>query len=493
MILSCGVCLPALALGWIYERQNELPPAPVQTEEVSPANNAFDVLMQAIPLASAPLASRSVKGVCNSSGTEVDRECACNQWKFPLPYTPGYKRVFPLSRKTAFLQTNASALKAWRASLSLPLYVPDHLPRAQERVWRRGCRLFGVLTRIQARACWQRGDNDGALDWLLAWHRDLCRQTVSFYNGRPHPVAFTSYGYWVGDGYLRQEVGDELTRLMPYLNAAQLRRASLGLESNRALIPSRVAVAQISRKKWMARLYRACATNDLRVLDVETPSGLGSSILATRFRWANKRAGLSRIDRRWKQVIEQEKQPLPPIENQAPEDSLEEGDVFRLADAHPSQYRRRSDAQSNAREVVLLTAMAVHSFALEHRRNPRTLNELVPRFLRKIHADPCAEPRSLRYSPAPKTYIGLSQAKPIRALRLPPNAVPGVEGPSGSSGFYQFRISRTLPFLLYSVGENGHDEGGMNFEAAPRVHQSSSFYSGCDDILAPVEWFQIPK
>ena len=191
IVLSCGVCLPGLLLGWIYERQNELPPAPPMVEEVPPANNAFDVLMATLPLVTRPRYAKWVGGTCKPIGVFADREFGCSA--SIQPYTSQYNRAFPLGNKLVVLRANQGALKTWRTSFALPLYVPDDLPIAKRMLWRR-CQMFDVLARTQARACWQRGDNDGALEWLLMWHRDVCRQTMSFYNGRNHPVA--PYHLW---------------------------------------------------------------------------------------------------------------------------------------------------------------------------------------------------------------------------------------------------------------------------------------------------------
>ncbi len=488
--VSCGVCLPGLLLGWIYEHQNELPPAPVIELEVPPANNAFDVLMATLPSLTKPAVARWVKGGCKATGAEVDREFACGV--LMQPYTPQYNRAFPLKNKLAYLRANRSALKTWRASLSLPLYVSDDLPLAQKRLWRRQG-AFAVLARTQARACWQQGDNDSALGWLLAWHRDLCRQTLSFYNGRNHPVTLDSLR---NSDYSRREVGDELKWLMPFLNATQLRRASLELQRNRSLIPSRAEAAREGKKKWMPRVYRACAANNFKGFDVEFSVSWVDSLWKQRFRWANKKAGFARIEKQWDWSIAGEEAPLQTTDHQiAPQPNLEENDPFRLLQPYLSNLQRVSAASSDASELVLITAMAARSFALEHGHNPRNLDELVPIYLQEVEADPFNAPHPLQYSPKPKTFTTVGLLKPLYTLPLPKNAMAVPPPPFGNvagqrivTGYSPVSLSRIVPFLLYSVGANGHEDGGL-YEGV----SLQPIGTGKDDIVAQPEWFKLPK
>ena len=486
--ISCGVCLPGLLLGWIYERQNELPPTPAIVAEVPPANNAFDVLMGAIPLVARPRRPSYSSAGCKSTGVVVDREFDCGSWK--LPYTPQYNRDYPLKNKRAFLQANANVLKLWRASLSLPMYVPDGLPRGKQRLWRQSS-VFDVLVRTQARACWQQGDNDGALDWLLLWHRDLCRQTLSFYNGRAHPVPLELL---LSTDDSRREVGDELKWLLPFLNAAQLQRASLRLQQNRMLVPSRAEAAKEGKRRWMTRVYRACATNSFKGFDANSEVSWVKSVWMQRFRWANKKAGFTRIEKQWDWIIAGEEAPLQTTETQTvTQPDFEGNDPFRLVEPWRSNLRRVPAASGDASELVLLTAMAVRSFALEHGRNPRDLKELVPRYLHKVEVDPFAPKQPLRYSPKPKSYSQLQWGNPIYTLPLPKDAIAFPSGafPPNTKpivGYHTFRLTQKLPFVLYSVGKNGRDDGGLYDGGPPQP-----VGPGKDDIVATPEWFKLPK
>lgn len=494
--LSCGVCLPGLLLGWIYERQNELPPAPTVVAEVPPANNAFDVLMSALTITTAsPRPAVTVSGSCTSSG--VDREFTCGAlYSQPQPYTPQYNRAFPLNQKTAYLQQNQSALKLWRSSLNLPLYIPHEIPQPQRHLWFTKSEALEVAIRTQARACWQRRDNNGALGWILNHHRAICRRTVSFYNGNNHPVGISSLKYYSRQ---RQEVLNELQGLMPYLSAAQLRLAALSLQHDCALLPSTVASFDVTRRRFLSRAYRICAANDLRLaFDEQHPEQVEvGQWKQMKFHWMNKRNLLKRVNRLWDWSLSQAKLPVnqQTFGGQFPDDLRIELDDT-LADLTPYNTNNpdfSEIAHVDANEVVLLSAMAARAFQLEQRRNPLSLNELVPRYLQRVEADPFDTSHSLQYEPKPKTYTTVEIDKPIYTLPLPKNAVaipPGsnVAGQKTVTGYSTIRTSRTLPFLLYSVGTNGKDEGGMNFKNA-----FPSSPSSVDDVLAPPEWFQKPK
>ena len=266
---------------------------------------------------------------------------------------------------------------------------------------------------------------------------------------------------------------------MPWLNQSQLRRASLQLQRNRLLIPSGVNSGKIGKQKWMARVYRACSTNNFEGFEVGFASSLGSSLWQTRFHWASKKAGLSRIARHWDLSIAQEKAPFQKPENGSLADfQLDTSNPFWFFEPPLSNSSRTQFTRFDASELVLLTAMAARSFALEHGRNPRNLNELVPHFLLKVEADPFKKPRPLRYDSKPRTYLQLH-------LNNDANSLPPLNAPNSPLR----RTRETLPFLLYSVGLNCRDQGGMNFEAAASGRQVPND----DDIPAPADWFQTPK
>jgi hypothetical protein len=79
----------------------------------------------------------------------------------------------------------------------------------------------------------------------------------------------------------------------------------------------------------------------------------------------------------------------------------------------------RKVAQAEVAARLALTGMGLDRFRLAHGRLPSTLDELVPRYLNSVPADPCGDQR-LRY-----------------------------------------RVTGDGKFVLYSVGWNEKDDGGV--------------------------------
>jgi len=100
------------------------------------------------------------------------------------------------------------------------------------------------------------------------------------------------------------------------------------------------------------------------------------------------------------------------------------------ADASGAALRKAARVQT-ARNVVV-TAIALKRYELQHHQLPNTLDELIPEFLKSVPTD----------------YM---DGEPLRYQR------------SGDG-----------TFLLYSVGENGLDDGGN--PAFPKYVQSSNYY-----------------
>ena len=496
MFGSGSLCLFVLVLGWIYQYQNELPPPPAQIVEIPPVNNAFDVLTQAATLMPPRPTPRYGPGTCKASN--IDREYTCDYGNSqPPPYTPRYSAAFPLSRKTAYLKSAQKSLNLWRSSINLPLYVPSGTPSYE---FRRVGESFRELAFVQARFCWQNGDANSALNWLLFCHRDMCRTTRTFFNGGFHATETNSL--W---GVSHARTLDELEGLMPYLNAAQLQRAALAIGRDRASIPSRTEAARRAKQKDMARVYRACVANDVLLLLNPNRELSTEGVWPLRFRWANKKRGIEMVDSQWNWIIKQTQKSysgsaVPEVA--PPEIRASTNDPFKLAEPY---WNFGSNASIEAREVVLMTAMAVRGFALHHGNNPRTLGQLVPLYLQKVEADPFNSPHPLHYAPTGKTYLQFRFGAPIYTKPLPKDAIrwnantmyapANFPNRQALKGLHTFTTKEQLPFLVYSVGYNGRDDGGMNFDKArenPNSYSSAEVaVETCDDILAPSAWFNV--
>lgn len=506
LFIVCGIfCLPLLVGSWIYERQNELPPPPPQITKIPPTNNALDGVVQAVGLLPPmPPSSVLVKG--NYKSTGFDEGLSGLRPDTPISYTAQYNRLYPLAKKLPYLKSSQAALALWRQSLSLPLYVPPgndarkELSQAQLDGWGKRHQLVNAAY-IQARACWQRGDNANAMKWLLGIHRSCCQQTTFFYNDQVHPSDY----YALSDSSRnRMDVVMEIGRLMPHLDAYQLKYAATELEKNCNLLPSLSEALNLTLETEMAQRYRWCARNDLRVVsDEEHPERVKvNSVPQLTFRWTNKKRILNQLRIRSKWLLAQARTPAKHRVSYYPDDAtIEQNDVFFYMNFSVAASYFTDIEKAKAQELVLLTSMAVRAFERERGHPPRTLRELAPKYLQKIDHDPFNSSAQLHYSPYPKTYTlwhrdKWSYSKPIPSgfIAIPPNFFPVVAGgPPNATGYHTTPQAQRLPFLLYSVGPDGHDNGGMDFKGVSTrpISMYMSRVKAFDDVLAPPEWFTV--
>lgn len=501
MIGSGGACLLALIPALVYHYQNQLPPPTPHVLEVPPENNAFDLISQAVaalpPVPPRTIAVSAPLGMPQLTG--FDDGFLGTHPKAPRPYTTRYNKVFPLSKKVAYLKASQSALALWRQSLDLPLYVPDDIEESEQtlaRLWRsRGSAIQSAL--IQARACWQRGDSASALNWLLDIHHSYCRDATSFYNHQSHS---RDYGALYWSARKRVAIDTELVQLMPHLNASQLRQATRELERNRIFLSSISDAFKVTQKQRMARIYRWCERNDLRLIANATHperSDIGTAE-QMRFRWTNKKRALELLEKQSDWLIAQAKVPVLQRATEYPDGlDLKDDDPLRRMMFYNIVFGFVEIDKAEAQEIVLITAMAVRAFELEQGHPPRNLNELMPKYLKKIENDPFNPTHQLRYSPKSKTYRQWYIGGPIYTKKMPHNAiaVPALAYAPGSkqpTGYLVMEQMQHLPFLLYSVGQYGQDEGGINFKGAgvkPNLMQAGPS-GGYDDIVALPGWFE---
>lgn len=62
-------------------------------------------------------------------------------------------------------------------------------------------------------------------------------------------------------------------------------------------------------------------------------------------------------------------------------------------------------AKEQAADALLLTSLALRAYRLDNGHYPQTLNELVPRYLKKNPADPFGNNKPLRYQPKADSYV----------------------------------------------------------------------------------------
>ncbi len=101
------------------------------------------------------------------------------------------------------------------------------------------------------------------------------------------------------------------------------------------------------------------------------------------FRWTNKKAAWKRLQGQFDWLVAQARMPANKRydgstegRNQLSDDTVMDGnDVLRPMTFERAMPQEFAEIESvDAREVVLLSAMAARAFALEHGRNPHSLS-----------------------------------------------------------------------------------------------------------------------
>ena len=118
---------------------------------------------------------------------------------------------------------------------------------------------------------------------------------------------------------------------------------------------------------------------------------------------------------------------------------------------------RFEEIHSETENALLKTALAIHAYRLENGASPSDLQALCPKYLAEVPKDPFQPGSALRYAPTRKFLSFFDTLPPVGRERAYP------------------------PFLLYSVGPDGIDQGGSPiFRGSPGAFRSSA------SELAPV-------
>lgn len=315
------------------------------------------------------------------------------------------------AQKEAVVQQNAGALHSLHQGFAYEYCNPP--ARSFNALFpyfandRRLARLLALQSRVRA----AHGDWNGAAESAL----DAIRI------GEDLPQGGVLIAALVGEAC--EAIGQRpLSKTVEHLNAAQSRAAAKRLE---AMMDRHFSYADtMQEEKWMGQ---AGIQEMLRGVTIRTALANADSILETdapasqRYSMAlHMLFGKKRILQNYTQLLDavtaQARQPYaakpPPLP--VPSDPFTEmiAPIF-------TNKGRVGEAKGEAQNGLLLIALALRAYRLEHGRYPVTLAELAPVYVKKIPADPFA-----------------------------------------LQGVFGYRIAGNT-FVLYSVGPDGKDNGGV--------------------------------
>jgi hypothetical protein len=117
--------------------------------------------------------------------------------------------------------------------------------------------------------------------------------------------------------------------------------------------------------------------------------------------------------------------------------------------------------ENRMRNGLLRTSLALRAFRLKEGHYPHKLDELVPRYLTRVPEDPYNPGHRLGYRLRPLRFVSrvvwvFDDSKP----KLPPNGPDGIWRRQTRPICYE----TVLPYTLYSVGDDGRDDGGQPIE-----------------------------
>lgn len=361
-----------LVTGWLGVRQWNAPPRVSIPTPRMPSPNALDTYVQAANIL--------------TGQTGIDA---------------GVNRPFT-AKQRALVEANAHALKLTRQGFTLPYRcrplrsINDTFPEYRQE--RELARLLTVEGQIKQ----EQGDWYGAVNSRL----DAVRLGADVPHG----------GVILSDlvGIACQSIGRQrLWDVVDHLTAAQARQAAHRLEAIQTRQVPFVDVLQ--EEKWS-----------------------GQSVMMNSFRnpkwqaidfWHSKRMSMHNYTRYMDTAMKSARQPyaLGNTEPPMPHDLMT---AFLAPVVTPARLRHTDNEGQNA---LLITALALHAYHLEHGAYPTALSELVPAYLARVPDDPFA------------------LSGPVRYRR------------NGAA------------FVLYSVGPDGKDDGGTPIRDTSKTGRSRYF------------------
>lgn len=374
--------------------------------------------------------------------------------------TPTQKRAYSSKEKQVMLKRNARALQTLRKGFAFPYVQPPTRSNFYNSSFQTAdvsyyWSSFHQLSHVLAlQAQWQkaRGDWNGALN--------TCLDGVHFALDIPHgaPVTATLIGQSI-EALVRAEAWP----CVPHLSASQARSALLRLQK---LEKRRVPIVQtLQEQKWALQAALVLEFHDPNWRNTLFNNRDNSSAhpeLGMRGSFISKQEIIDRIGHSLDAQIANARLPYTRqqkvFEKPNPLDEI----LGIVSFSDNISFFTRCQAQS----ALLMTALALQAYRVEHKSYPPTLNALVPRYLPAVPLDPFSDNQPLRYKLRPLRYVG--DIRHILTGRMVANREYFRGAPSSipakvpeTKPHFEYSIS---PYTLYSIGANGKDDGGQPIE-----------------------------
>jgi hypothetical protein len=309
-----------------------------------------------------------------------------------IPTTP-----FSMAQKEALVQQNAGVINTLHQGFAYPYLNPPvraiYAPLPYYAKFRGVARLLS----LRGQVCAARGDWNGATDSYL----DAIRM------GEDMPHGSILIGEMVGIAC--QAIGRRpLWSAVDHLIAARSRAAAARLAG---IMDRHFSYADtLQEEKWYGQSSRVEVFDDPKKRDAlfltneeaKDPEAVkGASLSAYFYLFYSKGRVMRDFTRYMDAVSAQVRRPYatrlpPPAE---PQDPINQA---MMADYLYGWYK---DVQNQTQNRLLLVALALHAYRLEHGRYPASLTELAPGYLKALPDDPCAVEGTFPYRLKGKSYV----------------------------------------------------------------------------------------
>lgn len=439
LVAVTGLSGLLLGLGLWRQARSALPTVDIPTP-VMPQPNAFDIYVQAgnlIVPCPVPLGPRAM--------TLMPDELT-NQILEPAP-TATFK---------AWLGLNQPTLQTLRSGFAYSYLQPPSRASSGSYPYRRKFRGLAWLLVMESRVKAEQGEWLGATQSAL----DILRLGTDIPHGGTTMAAS-------GGRFIQSMGREQLWPLMAHLNLTQTRTA---LDRLKAMDESRVSYANpLQEEKWsgQTRLLDLMRRNSLW-------QALDEDIYSARLHTSFLKNDL--VMRHYTQMMDAQianaRRPFtaPQLPITLPAWSWSDPITPTRFDddiADQSRVNRISAANNEAGNALLLVALALRAFRLEHGAYPQRLTDLTPRYLARIPADPFGGGEPLRYNRVKVRYKVADISPKVFAPPPPPNFAsddpsPFLSLPAATPRIYHYG---ELPYTLYSIGPDGNDDGGKAIES----------------------------
>lgn len=292
---------------------------------------------------------------------------------------------FPTARAQVWLKQNKTTLQLLRQGLKQQYHEPPVRSMWGSPPYYGGFRELARILSTESTTRGHLGDWKGAADSAL----DAVRFGYQLPHGAPLLGALV--------GYAVQGIGrSALEMKLPHFDAVTCRQAARRLE---ALQAKRVPFAEtMTEEKWYVQ------ASMLQMMKVPggwafQASGGGSNKKAI-FRLSSRRRMMTELITYIDALITSAKQPYATaVTPPAPDNFLVDSIAYGYGRA------RWNDARCETRNALLMLALALRAYQLEHGAYPNTLSQLTPDYLKTVPADPFGSGEALRYKKQGSTYL----------------------------------------------------------------------------------------